>query len=287
MVAAYKACPQLFRREFIENWRSKTPSVHLHAGSAFARGIEVARTEFYVAGASSPSAITKGKEALGEAYGDFECPSNSAKSRERMLGAYDFYWSNYPLNQDSPPIILPNGRQGIEFSFAEPLPIDNPDSGEPLIYSGRMDAILSFAGGSFICDEKTTSSLGPTWSRQWDLRSQFTGYCWGAQRNGIKVDGVLVRGVSILKTKYETQQAISYRPEWQVERWHNETKQWIWDMVQSYKVGHYRHNLDSSCSSYGGCAFREACSSQDPTPYLDVGFERRKWCPLTRTETKL
>src|SRR5208282_3315991 len=185
IMASFKACPTLFRREYIEDWKAKDPSVHLHAGAAFAKGIEVARTEFYVAGASLLSALEKGREALAEAYGDFDCPHNSAKTKDRMLGAFDFYWANYPLNADSPPIILPNGWRGIEFSFAEPLSILNPDTQEPLIYCGRMDAILSFAGGALITDDETTSSLGPTWSRQWDLRSQFTGYCWGAQRNGI------------------------------------------------------------------------------------------------------
>lgn len=287
MVAAYKACPTLFRREYIESWRSKSPSVHLHAGGAFAKGIEVARTEFYVAGASPDLAIAKGREALGEAYGSFECPPSSAKTKDRMLGAYDFYWLNYPLDQSSPPIILPNGRHGIEFSFVEPLDIAHPDTGEPLLYSGRMDAILNFGGGVFICDEKTTSSLGPTWGRQWDLRSQFTGYCWGAARNGVRVDGVLVRGVSILKTKYDTQQAISYRPQWQIDRWYEETQLWVEDMVQSYRTGKYRHNLDHSCADYGGCPFREACSSQDPAPWIETQFERRSWDPITRQETKL
>jgi hypothetical protein len=287
ILASFKQCPTLFRREYIEDWKAKEPSVHLHAGGAFAHGIEVARTAFYVEGMSATGAMLKGRQALADFYGDFECPASSAKSKDRMLGAYDFYWANYPLNSDSPPIILPSGRHGIEVNFAEPLPIINPDSGDPLIYCGRLDAILSFAGGSFITDEKTTSSLGPTWSRQWDLRSQFTGYAWGLGKIGIKVDGVLVRGISILKTKYETQQAISYRPEWQVDRWYDELLEWVGDMVRCYTTGKYRHNLDTSCTSYGGCQFREACSSQDPQPYLDVAFERRRWSPLTRVETKL
>jgi hypothetical protein len=150
-----------------------------------------------------------------------------------------------------------------------------------------MDAILNYGGGRFITDEKTTTQLGASWSRQWDLRSQFSGYAWGARQIGIKVDGVIVRGVSILKTKYDTQQAISYRPDWMVDRWYREMLWYVKQMLSMYESGVFPHNLDHACAEYGGCQFREACSSQDETSWLETHFERRKWNPLVRTETKL
>jgi hypothetical protein len=287
MLASFKACPELFRKTYIENWKPKEPSVHLHAGASFAKGIEVTRTEFYVNRRPAEDAVALGLQALLEAYGDFECPPESAKSAERMAGAFEFYWANYPLNQETAPIILPGGRHGIEFSFSEPLPVLHPETGEPLIYCGRLDAILKYADGVFITDEKTTTQLGASWSRQWDLRAQFTGYAWACQRAGIRVDGAIVRGISILKTKYDTQQAISYRPEWQIERWYNELLMWITDIKQCYLHNTWRHNLDHACAEYGGCAFRTACLSQDETPWLETGFEKRIWNPLLRTEVKV
>jgi len=287
MLATFKSCPQLFRKVYIEQWKSKDPSVHLRAGGAFAAGIEAARTAFYVHQDPPEDAIAKGLHALITHYGDFECPPDSAKSLERTAGALEFYFDNYPLNEDSPPIILPNGKHGIEFSFVHPLPIIHPITGNPLLYCGRMDALLHFAGGVFICDEKTASSLGATWSRQWDLRSQFTGYAWGCRESGIRVDGAIVRGVSILKTKYDTQQAITYRPEWQIDRWFDQLIDWIEAIVVCWYDNKWRHNLDHSCADYGGCAFRSACSSQDELPWLETYFERRHWNPITREETIL
>ena len=58
---------------------------------------------------------------------------------------------------------------------------------------------------------KRQRQLGDSWARQWELRGQFTGYCWAAREAGIDVNGVLVRGVSILKTKYGSAQAITNR----------------------------------------------------------------------------
>lgn len=293
LMASFKSCPTLCKNTYFNHWKSKEPSVHLLAGGAFASGCERTRTAFYVEDKDSDTAIAEGIGELLRFYGDFECPTDSAKSAERMAGAFEFYWSNYPLGfkddhgNSIDPVLLSSGKRAIEVSFAEPLPINNPDTGDPLIYCGRLDAILNYAGGRYITDEKTTTQLGASWSRQWDLRSQFTGYAWGARQIGIKVDGALVRGISILKTKYDTQQAISYRPDWMIDRWYDELLMWLEEMIQAYKTNRWKHNLDHSCAEYGGCQFRTACASQDESPWLESYFEQRKWDPLTRKETKL
>jgi len=288
LLAEYKSCPQKFFLAGIAEWKPRGQSVHLHAGGAFAKGMEAARKAFFTEGRAADEAVAMGLQALLTVYGTFQCPADSAKSAERMAGAFEFYFERYPLGQDgTEPITFASGRRGIEFSFVEPVPISHPTTGEPILISGRMDAILSAHGGTFICDEKTTSSLGASWSRQWDLRSQFTCYCWGAAQHGIKVDGVLVRGISILKTKHDTQEAISYRPKWQIDRWYTQTLEWIEDMKRDYLAGKFRHNLDHSCAEYGGCAFRQVCSTQpsEQHSWLDTYFQRRHWDPVKGQET--
>lgn len=312
MIASYKGCAEQYRKGYIQHWKSKGLSVHLHAGAAFAKGLEVARKAFYEGlyeiGMSKngikvyryeyyepgdvDSSIACGLQALLFAYGDYQCPPDSAKSAERMAGAFEFYFINYPLeNDDGHPITLPGNSRAIEFSFAHPLPITHPITGNPLLYVGRMDAVIHYASGIYICDEKTTTQLGASWPRQWDLRAQFTGYAWGCQKSGIQVDGAIVRGVSILKTKYDTAQSINYRPEWQIDRWYEELLEWIEDIKYNWtRRGPdvpWRHNLDHTCAEYGGCQFREACLSQDEAPWLETAFERRIWNPLLRIETKI
>ena len=286
MLSEFKSCPAKFKKAHIDNWKPKGTSVHLHAGGAFARGLEVTRRAFYEQNLPAEDSIALGLKALLTAYGDFECPPDSAKSAVRMAGAFEYYWQNYGLNHDDAfPITLPGGKRGIEYSFAHPLPIVSPVTGNPLLYCGRMDAIVNWAGGTFICDEKTTSSLGPTWTRQWDLRGQFTGYAWGCGEAGIRIDGAIVRGVAILKTKFDTQQAITYRPEWQVARWYTEMLSWVEDIIICWKTNRWRHNLDHSCADFGGCTFRTACCSLEEQPWLETNFEKRIWNPLLREET--
>lgn len=287
MVSALRSCGRKWELEYHEHWKPRAQNVHLHAGGAFAHGLEAARRAFHIEKKSDSEAVALGLQALLSFYGSFVAPDGSAKTCDRMAGALEFYFDRYPLKTDPAQPILVGGKHGIEFSFTEPLPISHPTTGEPLVWCGRADQIVSYAGGTYISDEKTTTSLGASWSRQWDLRSQFSGYCWAARRAGLRVDGVLVRGVSILKTKYETAEAITYRPQWQIDRWLDQTIEDIHDAIAQFKRGRFRFNLDHSCSEYGGCTFRQVCLAEDPLPFLDVGFERRQWNPLLRTETKL
>ena len=593
IIANFRSCPRKFELEFLNHWKPQTPSVHLHAGAAYAKGLEVARQSYYEDGENESTAIARGLAALIQAYGDFECPPDSAKSLERTAGAFEFYFDQYPLATDQAvPTVLPSGKRAIEFSFAEPIDILHPETGDPIIYCGRMDMCVDYAGGVFGHDDKTSSSLGASWSRQWDLRSQFTGYCvtpetevltpdgwlpivdlpgelpvacwsdgniqfevplehiemefngnltefdgkvhikatpehrqvvfdtysqtyktftmrelprtsgslrflsagikvdginllpaavrllvamqadgswkdetamnfhftkpakakrleslfnelelpfskhntqdgsfsyrvpkgtaigkaihaligeeklygpwllalngstlallieelqywdgssrgtrgwmyftsvaanadwirtaaslcghytsmhtqagwktsstafrvnitkghyhavhlteekqvpyngrvycltvpssyflirsagrimvtgncWGAERAGRPLQGFLVRGVSILKTKYDTQQALTYRPPWMIERWYEQLLHDVKRMIQAWESGYWDYNLDHACAEFGGCTFRQVCLSRDPQPWLDSGFTRRVWNPLTRTE---
>lgn len=285
MMASFKSCPRKFQLEYLEHWKPQSTSIHLHAGAAYAAGLEAARVAFFQDGKPAAEAEAIGMKALFESYGNFQCPPDSAKSLERMSGALEFYFDRYPLETDNAvPITLPGGKRGIEFSFLEPLEFNNPETGDPLLYSGRMDTIVNYAGGIFGEDDKTASQLGASWPRQWDLRSQFTGYCWGAGKAGFPLQGFLVRGVSILKTKYDTMEALTYRPQWQIDRWYEQLHRDISRMYQMWNEGYFDYNLDASCNEYGGCIFRQACMSQDPTPWIEGGFVRKIWDPVKRTE---
>jgi hypothetical protein len=135
-----------------------------------------------------------------------------------------------------------------------------------------------------IYDDKTTQAIGASWADQWDMRSQFTGYCWGALQFGIPVTQVLVRGIGLLKTKFSHAEALSFREPWRIERWHTQVVRDIKNAIGMWERGQWDTNEAESCSSYGGCIFKQPCSSQDPTPWLEANFVKRKWDPVHRTE---
>jgi hypothetical protein len=300
ILGTFRSCHQKAFRAYIEHWKPKSESVHLVAGGAFAKGIEVARKAYFEGVAVVPKVETVfnpemavydrkvtweesacdvgdsenaqmlGLQALVAAYGDFECPPDSAKSLERTAGALEFYFANYPFGMDGTnPVTFQNGRRGIEFSFAEPLPINHPVTGDPLLYTGRADMVADFAGGTYVFDEKTASQLGASWS---------------AQRSGLNVQGAVVRGVSILKTKYDTQQAITYRTPYEIDRWMGQVLRDLKAMIQCWEEGYWDWDLDHACAEYGGCMFQSICKSETPQDWLPMYFEQRVWDPLARKQ---
>lgn len=284
MLASFRSCPQKCFRTYVEHWKPKAESVHLVAGGAFAKGIEVARKAFFDHGVSREDAEAAGLEALMAAYGDFDCPSDSAKSLTRMCGALEFYLAAYPFGDDGMAPHVVGGKNAIEFSFAEPLGINHPVTGDPILYTGRSDLIAEYMNGIYVVDEKTTSSLGASWSKQWEMRSQFTGYVWAARRAGIEAAGAIVRGVSILKTKYDTQQAITHRSQYEIDRWQDQTQRDILRAIEMWREGRWDFNLDHACGEYGGCSMVEVCKSPEPESWLPIYFERRVWDPLARKQ---
>lgn len=284
-LAAFRSCPQKAFRTYFQHFKPLGESVHLVAGKAFAEGIEYARRAFYEQNLPADDSIASGLAALINSYGDFQCPPESAKSLERTAGALEFYFQSYPLGVDSAiPLSFSDGRSGIEFSFAQPLPINHPITGDPLLYTGRADMIAHFAGGVYIYDEKTTSQLGASWGKQWEMRSQFTGYCWAAREYGYNPSGVIVRGVSILKTKYDTLECPTYRSDYEIDRWLRQVCEDLERMIWAWKRGYWDYNLDHSCAEYGGCSLLQVCKSPNPDQWLDTYFERRVWDPLHRRE---
>src|ERR1035437_4649582 len=95
LIAAFRSCPRKCELDFFLHYKPQDQSVHLVAGSAYAKGLEVARTAYFVEGKPSDDSIALGISACLAAYGDFQCPDNSGKSLARMAGAIEFYFDRY------------------------------------------------------------------------------------------------------------------------------------------------------------------------------------------------
>lgn len=290
MLEAAKACDHKVFLEYFLHWKGLGTNPDLHAGKSFAQGLEAARLAFYAQGKTPEESEAIGMGALMQAYGTYQCPPENPKSFERMCGALEYYFDEFPLTSDAcTPIVLEaSGKRAIEFNAIEPLPIDHPQTGHPLLYSVRLDMLANFADGLYVEDDKTAKQLGESWVKKWDLSPQVSGYIWAVDKAlGIRPKGALIRGVSILKTQYGKAQAITYRAPWQIQEWLDTTCELLEEMISKWKKGRWRKVLGDPCSSYGGCQFRSICLSENPEPWLNQYFERRKWDPVTRTETKL
>lgn len=178
-ISDYKRCPTLWQYGSLHKLTRPGKSVHLHAGGCFATGLEATRRGFHEFGLSEDEAIILGMHAVVLSYGDFEPEGrDEVKSCERVVFGLIEYFIQYGLAEDQlHPFQFDANGFGIEFNFALPLPIENPSTGEPLLYTGRFDQLATYNGTLYGEDDKTAMQLGPTWAKQWELDSQFTGYC--------------------------------------------------------------------------------------------------------------
>jgi hypothetical protein len=291
-VSAFRKCAMNWALGYGRMLASTSGNVHLHAGKAFAHGIEVARKAFFDEGHSEAAAIKRGSEALIHTYGSAafldKDDNPEVKDANRMLGALFEYFVQYPLATNPvKPLQLPNGKHSIEFTFSIPLPLNHPVTGNPLLYAGRFDMLGIYNETLFAVDEKTAGQLGKQWLNNWDLDSQFSGYIYGARQYQYPCAGAIIRGVSILKNDYGHAQAIVYRSEYQLNLWYESMLHEVSRMIEYWKAHWYPSALDkSACNSYGGCTFRKPCQSPNPESWLAMDFERRYWNPLAAEPDK-
>lgn len=280
MRETFVACPMRFYRSYVQQLTMPSISVHLHAGAAYAKGLEVMRRSFYQDGKSADDALADGITALLIHYGNFDCPAESPKTAERMAGALEYYTSQYPLETDYITPFMAGGEASLEFTFAIELPIMHPDTGEPIIYAGRFDMLAMYNDMLVVYDDKTTSQLGGGWAKKWRINSQFTGYSWAAKQYGFDVQAVVVRGISILKTTYGNAEVITYRPQWMLDRWYAQLLTEIRQMIEFYKAQQWPLSMADACSSYGGCMFVDLCDKENPDTWIETQFITREYNPL-------
>ena len=294
MLSTFRSCPHKFYNSFIRNIVPSGQSVHLVAGGALAAGVEAARnfalktrnldTNYPAPIYSIDDLMLAAFPAFSKAWGDYEAPEDSAKSFHNTLYAMERYLTEFhPQKDPVQPKYKADGTPSTEFSFAIPIDILHPN-GEPFIFVGRFDMLGEFNGLPVIVDEKTTGSLGQMWTKQWDMRGQFIGYCWACQQLGIQVDNAVIRGIGILKTDIKFLTAYINYPKHLIDRWVVEMYNTIFQMVHFYNHSHFPQVFSDACGSFGGCAYTTLCLAKNPENWLN-NYETRTWSPVSQLES--
>ena len=291
MRADFVACPQKFFQAYVQKRSLSGDSIHLVAGAAYARGLEIVRN-FVYGPAKLPleRALVESIPHVWAEYGAIEVPAGyEQKGPIGVVKALVAYFDRFPpLTDHIQPFMKKNGEPATEFSFTIPMEIAHPVTGEPILYAGRTDLIGVYNGTLWVVDDKTASQLGPSWDRQWSLRAQLTGYCYAAKRYGLDVSGAIIRGISFLKGgAFGFSEPIEYRANWQLERWweqlHRDVARMIgcWTEVDdAHPLGYWDYNLADACTSFGsGCPFAALCKVSNPNEWLGQ-YEYKSWNPL-------
>ena len=288
-----------FRNHLQHLSRSTQESTDLVAGGAFAAGLEVARKAYWNLEADPEEAMQEGRDALFEAYGDHDC-TKPMKSPDRMAMALEMFFMEHPMDTDVvQPLLLADGSRAIEYSFAFELPFDHPDlPGEKLVYTGRADMLVEHAGRILVYDDKTTgAAFNKNWAAQWDMRSQFTGYCAGLQKAGIKAKGAYVRGIHLGKTAINFQDCMTVRNDWQTEIWEANLIKRVGRILEAYKAWkvsgespamYFDMNSAEACNAYfRPCSYMELCRTRNSERYLEAEYDQMIWLPHEQRRTEL
>jgi len=288
MISALRECPQKMFRAYMQHWKPQLESVDLVAGGAFAKGAEVARKCFYEEGMDEDTSLGYGLSALTKYYGNFDPVIDTPKTLENMQRAFEYFFYRYPLGSDMFEPLRLGSKLGIEFSFLEPLGINHPVTGDPILLSGRADMLGTYCDQIMLEDDKTTKQLGTSWAEQWEMRSQFSAYAWAVQKAlDIKVSTYLVRGLAIKKTGDDCMQVITHRSEYMVNAWYSQTIRDLNRLINMWDEGYYDYNFDNACNSYfKPCHFTEVCKTGEDE-WLPATMIQRVWDPISREEVSL
>lgn len=304
MLTCFGACPQKFFLEFILRRAPVGRSIHLHAGGCFAKALEVFSVHFYKHKLSKQDALVEAFRVFVLEWGTFKTPEKEYKDFVNVWSALVAYLDEYPPDTDRfQPVFKADGEPAVEFKFAIPLPYKHPTTGNPLLFSGRADALVQNGPNScLVRDEKTTKALGQSWYYQWAMRGQFHGYTYAAREYGFQCEGALVRGIAIQQTQFGFAEVPLFFTDGQLERWYYHTCQKVermlamWERAETNRGQAQFHDDDEflrdmhdsytmsfgdACNSYGGCEYTDVCVSDCP---WDVyrSFEKRIWDPLAQ-----
>lgn len=283
MLNSFRSCPTQFKYNYIWRKRPEGKSVDLEAGGTLADALCAARKAFFIEGKSEKESYEIGFKAGMSRWSLDEVPEKKAhKDIDRVLAAYIQYFEKWPLSTDYIQPAKMNSKPAIEFSFAIPIDIRHPVTGNPLILAGRTDWIGEYNGSPFVVDEKTCSRFESDWASKWRLRGQFLQYHWAALQSGIAAAGCIVRGIKLLKTEIGFQEAICQFSPWEIERWYNQTLRDINRMISYWQSGEWDYNLGDACTQWGGCDYRRLCEVPNPEQWVQMGFVENTWNPLEK-----
>jgi hypothetical protein len=285
MVTTFIECPTRFKYRHIHHL-IRGIGIDLHAGAVFAKGMEVARRAIWGPDKLSvDDALKRAFIGMAHEWGKVETDPDEVKSFPRVFGALEYYFTAAfpPVTDHIQPIIdEATGQPWVEWNGTLPLPINHPETGEPLLYTGRFDMFGRLRGERMvILDEKTAQQLGSQWNARWRLRSQFSGYVWLAREYGHMIDTALIRGIAFYKHNYGHTEAIMYRQQWHIDMWYQNLLRVVQRMVDQYNSGTFDLALGEACGAWGGCMFQDLCDTPDPNSWVSQ-YKVEEWNPLLR-----
>lgn len=299
-----KTCPRLYQYHMIEGWVGKGNSVHLQFGLWYHAALELFDKRRSQGDSWDDALATVVQSALCDTWDFVEnkpwVSDHNLKTRETLIRSIIWYIDHF---KDDPAetVQLANGKPAVELSFKMELDFgprggllggtaEMPQTtgnkildGQPYILSGHLDRVVTFSGGTYVMDRKTSSStIGSYYFDQYDPDNQMSLYTLAAKViYNTPVKGVIIDAAQIAVGFTRFSRGLTYRTDQQLEEFLDETKWYLRRAEEMAKENYWPRN-DKACHHYGGCTFRKVCSKNPEMreKFLETDFVKRQWNPL-------
>ena len=238
------------------------------------------------------------------------CPEEGDHRNYDM--AVDFileYANAYPI--ESFDVVNINNRPAIELPFALPLfdyeinrtiPVRNPDGSIEvryvgtikIIWQGRTDLVIRQGDNNIYgLDHKSTSMMGPTYFKEFELSSQFSGYTWAMEQLlDTRLAGFIINGLGIRKPtktgkKLEFQRYTINSTPSKIDEWKRNTIHNIGQFIENTITSFHPQNTKWCVGKYGACQFFDVCTlpiEQRQMMLATPDYKTVTWNPLTNED---
>lgn len=317
-----KTCPRLYQYSMIDQWVMKGERLHLKYGLLYHGALEFydrTRAQNFNHEEALIDTVQKVLVDTWESPRSAEDPAemianngrpwktdHPQKNRETLIRSVIWYLDQFGDKDPAQTVVLQSGKPAVELTFKMELDwgpksyysVDDislapgalnfstgtkvPNT-QPYILCGHLDRVVTYAGGTYVMDRKTTGSTissnyfdGFTPDNQMSLYSMASKVIYKTP-----VQGIIIDAAQIAVGFTRLQRGFAYRTDAQIDEWLENTKHWL-NLAEFFAKEDFWPMNDKSCHQYGGCPFRRVCS-KDPNVrknFLETDFERREWNPL-------
>lgn len=278
----FQSCPRS-AKFYVVDRRTTKPSEPLVAGGALHQGLE----HLYLHGVNTTS-LPQAQHLATQWFTDHPC-NISWRTPDLVSKALAQYVSNFEGN-DPFDVVVHEGKKFVERSFEVELGSfelnsyipyskkfltnEGSDAGNMFVrklhavWIGKIDLLIRDVTGLRVLDHKTTSMLGNTFYRQFELGQQPLGYVWAAN----KIFGEMPKGFMVnaiywrppLKNqstgRVEFQRNVFNYSDNLIDEWERDVMHSIGDFVGNLQRGYFSGYRMWCVNKYGMCPYHDVCT---------------------------
>lgn len=281
----YTTCPRSAKFYLVDRREGSEERTALGFGGRIHSILE-SRYRHHVNVVEETTNVMRNKAA--EVFKDWQAGEDDFRTYSTALQFIDLYNLQYPVEAFD--IVNLGTIPAIEVPFAVPLgEVDLDGNVIKVVWTGRIDLVYQREGQIYLMDHKTTSMLGPTYFKEFELSSQVFGYVWAIQQLlGVKVNGFVVNALAIRKpTKtgkgFEFIRHIVPIDQALVEEWHEETMDIVSNMLEMDRADKWPGHKKWCVGKYGVCEYAPICGlppAQRPILLGSPAYRDVTWSPL-------